>query len=157
MTFNPHDHKPAATFDEEMKAEPPAALKSQGQFVMALYSDEQKQQLVGYLGTNQVWLNYAEVAPRERALKIEQFQYNAVTLYRNLDRLQTWRYLSVSTFAYVGWYLWNGATAWSLEPNGRFASLWNGQNLSVTDYKNPGQYLYAWNAYQQLYVKPEPV
>jgi len=162
MAINPQDYKPAATFDLEMKdvatdtqgSEPPASLESAGAFYVALYSDEQKQNLVGYMSAN--GLCYAMVAPRENACIVEKYQSNGVTYYQSTV-LNASRYLSVSRYAYVGWYLWNGATGWTLEPNGKFTSLQNGQNLSVGDYKNPSVYMFAWNAYPQLFVKFEGV
>ena len=151
MTINPQDHKPAANFDEEMRLEPPlAAMTSQGQFRMALYTDEQKKNLLGYLGTTKG--NYATAVSKTDALTIEKYQYFAITCYRYGNR-----YLSVSTFAYAGWYLWNGATGWVLQPNGTFTSDWNGQNLSGGQQPTQGNYLYAWNAYPSLFIQPEAV
>jgi len=147
MAINPHDHSPAATFDQEMQIEPPAeALTFQGQFLMALYSDEQKQKLYGYMGTSGG--NYTIGVAKKDALKINKYQYYAITCYQYGNR-----YLSVSTFAYVGWYLWNGATGWTQQPNGLFTSVWNGQNLSSR--APAGDYLFAWNPYSPLFVNPE--
>ncbi|MBI0331642.1 hypothetical protein [Burkholderia plantarii] len=100
---------------------------------------------LGWMGRNSS--NYAVLAgSASEAIQLELYPYNGVDYYR-LNGSN--RYLSVSNNAYVGFYLWNGATGWK-QTGTRFVSDYNGQSLSL--YSKDNGYLYAYDPYTVLEV-----
>lgn len=91
------------------------------------------------------------VTDPNQALPLESYPYNGTNYYRIKG---TDRYMSVSDTAYIGFYSWLGATGFKLQGT-HLVSDYNGQSLSFFSLENG--YLYAWNAYNVLNVKLEPI
>jgi hypothetical protein len=147
MAMNPVDDKPTGTFADAINKEP-TIVRGVAGVVPNVWELWDNQTRLGWLGVNST--GYAVlVTSLADAVNLELYPYDAVNYYRTYYS-GAWHYLSVSKNAYVGFWLWGGATGWTREGE-RMKSDYDGQYLSI--YSTDNQYLYAWNAYTILDVK----
>jgi Phosphoesterase family len=156
MTKNPADMKPTTSFGEVMRtAGPPENLAGGAEPLLA--DAKCFQFSLFFQGVRLGWLGKDDsgwailVTDPKQVLTLEFYPYNGVNYYRIKG---SGSYMSVSSHSYVGFYNWAFATGYTVQGT-NLVSEYNGQKLSFHS-KEDG-YLYAWNAYNVLDVKLEPV
>lgn len=93
---------------------------------------------------NKGWLNVTNgywAVMSEVPLILQYYTYKNETYYKIPNQGY---YMSVSRHAYVGFYSWHGATAFTLE-DGKLKSNYNHHQLSF--YSDSDKYLYCWDSY----------
>lgn len=147
----PEDIKPNGTFADHLGAQSmasanagaaPAALSGANSFTLALSDGGTSLGWVGQDGSGWAIL----VTDSSKAIVFEKYIDSNGTYYAIKGG---GKYLSVSDYAYLGFYNWLGATTFSLTDK-HLVSSRNGQKLSL--YSSSNGYLYAWDAYQVLEV-----
>ncbi len=148
MALNPVDEKRATSFSEAFRTEKPESVEAAvNSFRLALSSGGIQ---MGWLGEDSGQWAILVTDPNQ-ALTLESYPYNGTNYYRIKG---TDRYMSVSDAAYIGFYNWLGATGFQLQ-GAHLVSDYNGQSLSF--FSKEDGYLYAWDAYNVLDVKFEPI
>jgi len=155
MAMNPVDEKPTTEFSEALKAEGRDLTSRESAEPLVADADCYTLALSnggvhGWLGENSLGWAVLVTDPT-RALILERYPYKGVTYYRIKGSK---RYMSVSSRAYVGFYNWLGATGFNVQGT-HLVSDHNGQKLSL--YSEENGYVYAWDKYNVLDVKFEPI